>query len=713
MDESLVGIISDWISQNKNYVLISPNSEVTQEFKKNLGLGEEYKALFLGGFNNKVLLTYKSDAKCGDIFAIDKSLHETLFYHNYRNHIINKDDKHGIIEINFEIIETFEHPVQIALISLAKPEIYTFPRFALGISDIANALRNQFLSEVSLFDLQLTEVENVLEKITEKNFDVIGISMTFGLFDVMVDLVEKLQRFAPNSKITVGGSLAALEYTEILNIFPDIIVSLGRGEHCLPRLVNWFRGGQNIDSIFDIAYVNESGSLNVTSHEDVCNNELSLPELDLLIPTIRAKGVFQLETSRGCYNACSFCPRRHKGNWRTTVSEKSLKSFLDLYCLALLSNGIRVEENSIYIVDEEFIGGNTPLHRERAENICKLFSNIGVQFETSFRMSAVFVKNVSVHELGEKIINMEKIQHYGLRRVLIGVESGVDSVLLRFNKNVSAEENIQGIRLLTALGIPVRFTYITFDPLMTFDELVETFLFQGRTDLIMKKIGLEKSLNISIHNYDDKVWKKLSANVPFYHFVSYMLVSLECLIGSGYYNELKKEGLLTEKTITSLGKKSAIYLDWRIGMISKFSQFWIDRNFSLDYTLKSLAKIYPVNKSNEIRSLRVHLKENAYFLLGKMIYVMNRNECTINSQPYDERVFIKELVLSIKTEQTNAEIEKLFYTLLDFQIDVLSREIDIVSERLRQILKNEDFALFTDYLNAWKNNKGWKLLNLE
>lgn len=40
-----------------------------------------------------------------------------------------------------------------------------------------------------------------------------------------------------------------------------------------------------------------------------------LPELDLLPETSEHHGAAQLETSRGCTNFCSFCPRGHKGMW--------------------------------------------------------------------------------------------------------------------------------------------------------------------------------------------------------------------------------------------------------------------------------------------------------------------------------------------------------------------------------------------------------------
>ena len=70
--------------------------------------------------------------------------------------------------------------------------------------------------------------------------------------------------------------------------------------------------------------------------------------------------------------------------------------------------------------------------------------------------------------------------------MLFGVESGVDSILERFNKETTGDQNALAIRTLSALGVPTRFTYITFDHLMTLEELKATYAFQGRTDLLLR-----------------------------------------------------------------------------------------------------------------------------------------------------------------------------------------------------------------------------------
>src|SRR5207249_1623597 len=77
------------------------------------------------------------------------------------------------------------------------------------------------------------------------------------------------------------------------------------------------------------------------------------PELDLLEATFAHKGVAQLESSRGCTNFCSFCPRGHKGQWAGADSG-SLQ-----WVLAEMREVFDRHPHlsrTVYLVDEEFIG---------------------------------------------------------------------------------------------------------------------------------------------------------------------------------------------------------------------------------------------------------------------------------------------------------------------------------------------------------------------
>lgn len=141
--------------------------------------------------------------------------------------------------------------------------------------------------------------------------------MIFGLFDVLEKVLAAIRKANLNCLVAVGGSLAGLTYKEILTKYPNVVVSLGEGEPFFVKFIEYFNGKITLKNIPDIAYVDEDEKIIATTQSRFCRNvDLSIPELDLLIPTLKAKGIFQIETSRGCYNSCTFCPRKQKGIWR-------------------------------------------------------------------------------------------------------------------------------------------------------------------------------------------------------------------------------------------------------------------------------------------------------------------------------------------------------------------------------------------------------------
>lgn len=657
----------------------------------------------LGGIDSKSVLFLTKSTKEGYMISLLKKIKKLYYYEKLKDCLLFIDSYTAKI-IDIDTIQfNLDNRINVGLISLAKPEVYTYPRFPLGISYIANSLRNQNESIVRLYDYQIMSQREIVIRIEESKPNIIGISMTFGLFDVLEDLVYCLERVLPTTQIVVGGSLAAMEYEEILKRYPNVIVSVGEGEETWPQLINWLQGKRELNSISNLAY-------NYTEHcvvrRTLPKHENSLPELDLLLGIFQNKGVFQLETSRGCYNACSFCPRKHKGNWKEIIDYNQLDYFLQIYVQYLQLNRITPSDYTVYIVDEEFIGDDCDKHRLRIMQITRLFLKYRLQFEFSSRMNDIYSENSTYENMIEKISFVKEINKHGIRRVLIGVESGVDSILTRFNKNVSAIENVIGIRILTALGVPIRFTYITFDPLMTMNELCDTYFFQGRKDLVLKKCineTPEELLEIVSSNLVDSCY--LSGE-PLYYHISYMLVSLECLIGAKYTHDLECSGLLKSTINIALGKRNSDYSDERIGWISKYSQLWIDNCFSLDYTLKSLAKIYCTEKALIIRKTRTTLKRNAYNLLGKMIYVFLKDDNLIKEQSLEEIQMMHNIC---KKEETN--IEALLCEIMCYQRIILVREMDNQNTILSDTLTSFDYLKYSSQYTAWRTDNTWKRLH--
>jgi len=272
------------------------------------------------------------------------------------------------------------------------------------------------------------------------------------------------------------------------------------------------------------------------------------------------------------------------------------------------------------------------------------------------------------------------------------VESGVSSILERFNKETTGAQNALAIRTLTALGVPPRFTYITFDQLMTLDELRATYAFQGRTDLLLSP---QPDLSVAeiVDGVRDEAWvAEHSTGRAFYSGISgisYMLVSMECLSGAAYTRKAAAAGL-TGAADPSMGRVQARFADWRIGVASHWAQLWVDRNFALDYTLKSMEKVLDWQQYHVVRNLRRTIKTTAFQLLGGMIEAAERADTLIDAADELDTCFA-------------ALAERLFVDLRTALGAAVATVSDTLPGQHRDLLRREH--------TRWANSTTWRLIN--
>lgn len=154
------------------------------------------------------------------------------------------------------LVNRFKRPKTL-LISLCHNEIFPFPRFPLGISEIAEAVRSNFLGKVSLLDMQLGEdLKSIVEYIFSNKPEIVGISLTFGQHDILERLLSELfDKCGSHLPVLVaGGSLAALNHRQLLNQFPDLIVCLGTGGLTMCDIVTYWNKKTSLCNINYIAY---------------------------------------------------------------------------------------------------------------------------------------------------------------------------------------------------------------------------------------------------------------------------------------------------------------------------------------------------------------------------------------------------------------------------------------------------------------------------
>ncbi|WP_274036468.1 B12-binding domain-containing radical SAM protein [Streptomyces sp. MMBL 11-1] len=596
-----------------------------------------------------------------------------------------------------ELTETAVHRLtrpDVHLMALYHPEFFPLPRFPLGISDVARAARSTLMGTVTLSDMQLgVTLEDLLKQLTTGAPDIVGISATFGQHDLMLQLLDAAFALPAPPLVVAGGSLTARNERLLLERYPALLVARGGGEATIEGVLAHWHGDIPREEIPGIGYTGAArgGGIAVgrrRTAKPVARDTASdiLPELDLLPVTFAHHGVAQLETSRGCTNTCSFCPRGHKGLWAGAAPGK-LPWILDE--LGKVFDRHPDVSRTLYLVDEEIIGGDGDAV-SRVLELARTLHEAGFTWESSCRIDQTVRVDQDEAWHVERARMWRTLVDLGLRRMLFGVESGVDSILTRFNKETTAEQNALAIRTLSALDVPTRYTYITFDPLMSLDELKATHAFQGRTDLLLRpQPGLDPG--DIVRGVRDEEWVAAhTTGRPLHTGISYMLVSMECLIGAAYTRQATAEGL-TGQPEPLMGRVACRYRDWRIGVASGWAQRWVDRHFALDYTFKSLEKVLDGPPRHAVRQARVVLKDAAYDVLGDVIDAIEQVDV---ERPQHERA------LSARMEAA-----------LQARAGLLRDRMAVTAAEVGRHLSGEHAATLAREHGRWASATRWKLIN--
>ncbi|WP_327147030.1 B12-binding domain-containing radical SAM protein [Nocardia sp. NBC_01327] len=582
----------------------------------------------------------------------------------------------------------------VLLAALYHPENFPLPRFPLAISDLARATRATLCGRVRLMDMQLGVTLDELLAAIAAGVDVLGISATFGQHDLLATVLDTVAGIEDRPVTIVGGSLVARTERLLLTDYPWLLVARGAGEPTIADTVTHWHDDIDQSQIRGIGYVGASfgeGTFTLGRQRhtaSVANRALTdfLPELDLLAPTLAHGGVAQLEASRGCTNTCSFCPRGHKGS-------HTGRAPVDLDWMVGAISGIfdhfPDRSHTLYLVDEEFIGADDDAV-PRALALAATVAGHGMAWESSCRIDQV------VDPAQDRAWHIDRAAMWrqliidGCRRCLFGVESGVTSVLERFHKETTGEQNALAIRTLSALGVPPRYTYITLDPLMSCTELAETTAFQARTDLLLRPCPELSPAEIVDGVRDESFVAAHEAGRPFYSEISYLLVSMECLIGAAYTRAAKAAGL-TGDANPMMGRLDSRYADWRIGVFSEHAQRWVDRNFALDYALKSIEKLIEGQARLVVRSARRVLKNAAFDLLTSMVGMLE--------------------VYPLERPELHAALDGELNVLRESLFAKLRDRLAGVVAHVCETLPVSDGAFLRDQHQRWSQRTGWDLIN--
>lgn len=397
----------------------------------------------------------------------------------------------------------------------------------LGIGYITAVLRRDG-HEVELFDahLRCLDIEQTIQEILKRDFDCLGISATGAHKKALITVCKAVRKNKKNVIITAGGFLPTLCTDHLFAACPELdFVVTGEGETVASDVFGRIARGESWQGAAGIAYLKD-GKLVKNAPPPLISDldTLPFPARDALMQAANPPESAAIASSRGCYNRCSFCCINSfyalSGN--RVPRFRNPERVVDEMESVIAATGIKV----FRFVDDDFIGPG-PKCKER---VMRLAEEI-----RSRKTGATFRIECRADEVDEDALML--LREAGLTDVFLGVESGVQTQLDRYNKRTTVQQNKDAIEMVRRCGLNLRAGFILLDPYATLPEMQENLQFI--TDMKLDE--------------DAK-----SAPAPF-------VSKMELYRGVPFVERLQKDGLLREKGI----EVDYVFKDPQVRMMAK------------------------------------------------------------------------------------------------------------------------------------------------
>src|SRR3989339_35666 len=269
----------------------------------------------------------------------------------------------------------------------------------------------------------------LLLEISDFNPDIILSTAWLFNHTFILNLLGRYKRLNPSASIIIGGPEFFGENKGYLTTNRFITaVFRGEGEESFPLLVDTHFKPSFWNIIPGMCWINESGDY-------VDNGEALVSHFSMLKPpeTSRffswGKHFAQIETSRGCFNSCTFCV---SGGSRKVqnITPSKIRERLNFFFL----KGIK----EIRVLDRTFNA-----NAERAEELLDVFND--------FKGKMRFHLEIHPALLSENVRRKLAMVEPGLLHLEAGLQSLDNNVLIACKRAGSSEKSVEGVKFLVSL----------------------------------------------------------------------------------------------------------------------------------------------------------------------------------------------------------------------------------------------------------------------
>ncbi|MDD5356453.1 MAG: methyltransferase, partial [Candidatus Omnitrophica bacterium] len=244
--------------------------------------------------------------------------------------------------------------------------------------------------------------------------------------------------------------------------------------------------------------------------------------------------------------------------------------------------------------DSDFLGPNPhkvedlAIYQDFARR--KIAEGNTMTFFAYFRISSIFCEKDTPEVREAKIETVRLLKQAGLRVVEIGIDSGSVAQNRRFNKGTTKKEAREAVRILEEVGIKsIKVGMVLFDPFMSFEELLEGMSF-------VREAGLRDYIHF-----------------PFTRLTFYEGTPITQLASS--------LGILSEERNIMLSFTAAVFLDQRVGRLSRVFDAWHRENKPLIFGIQEIRREMAADKDTRkrIHAILAELRQQYYFFLDSIV----------------------------------------------------------------------------------------------
>lgn len=353
---------------------------------------------------------------------------------------------------------------------------YRFRGEHIGLSSLVAVLRELGHDAIQYDDaLDKRELEDTIRKIRAFQPGLIGITVPAQqATGTTIRYVAEIKRYIPNIPIAIGGIFATVAYKEFMDRYDAIdFLMRGEGEGTIVELANAIETKCGYGKIRSLSYRMPTGEVIHNAKHHIIRDISKLPMIDRstigpLLEENRRVGIF---AGRGCYGDCTFCSLHAFWDERCVRKRKPDQVVNEIMCLHEMG------ANKLRFIDDIFLDRSIESLEWFGEfERLLLNENVNLNLWMQFRAQDVDT------EL------MKRLKRLGLKKVLIGVESGDQASLDKMRKHTTVDENRIAFKRATEAGISeVALGFIMFHPDTTLESIHNNLVFLKEANSIRYK----------------------------------------------------------------------------------------------------------------------------------------------------------------------------------------------------------------------------------